>query len=571
MSNRELRRPYVRQFYRNNHINFLLVLFATVLTAWINLVISWMLQQIMDLLAGTGNTLPLVQLLWVGLGLVASIVLVGVIRAFALPRFCTRAMGQYKDYAFRQLLKKNISSFSEEAASTYLSAFSNDTASIETNYLEKLYTLVLDTLMCVGAFAMMFWYSPLLTVVTLGLSLLPLGASLAAGRRLVTAEKTVSQKNDRFLAMLKDGLVGFSVVKIFQAERDILELFSKSNHQAQQAKARRTWLSQILRTIGSVAGVTAQLGIFLTAAALSVAGWGISPGVAAVFLQLSLLVIQFLQEAPDLLSNRAAALGLVDKLALALSRNVREEGTPIPKELHKGIQVRDLSFAYEGGEEVLHQVNACFQAGKSYALVGASGSGKSTLLNLLMAGRANYTGEILYDDRELRTIRTDSLYELVSMVEQQVFLFNSTIGDNVTMFREFPPEQVRRAEELSGLSQLVEEKGQDYLCGENGSELSGGQRQRISIARCLLRQTPVLLVDEATAALDRETAFHVSSSILDLQGLTRIVVTHSLEESLLRRYDGILVLSHGRVVETGCFDQLMEKKGLFYSLFTVAQ
>lgn len=480
-------------------------------------------------------------------------------------------MEQYKDFAYSQLLKKNISTFSGETTSTYLSAFSNDTASIETNYLEKLFTLVMDGLLCLGGLGMMFWYSPLLTVVALGLSVLPLGASLLTGKRLVAAEQEVSRKNDNFLSMLKDGLSGFSVIKSFKAEGDMLRLFSQSNHQAQQAKAARMGLAQILGTIGSVAGVVAQFGVFLTAVGLSVAGGGISPGVVTIFLQLSSLVITFLQEAPDLLSNRAAALGLVDKLAQSLAQNVREEGTPIPKELRDSLEIRDLSFAYEGGPEVLHQVNARFLAGKSYALVGASGSGKSTLLNLLMAGRANYTGQILYDGQELHTIQTDSLYELVSMVEQNVFLFNSTIRDNVTMFREFPQDQVSRAQRLSGLSDLVEEKGEDYLCGENGSGLSGGQRQRVSIARCLLRQTPVLLVDEATAALDQETAYRVSSSILDLQGLTRIVVTHSLEESLLRRYDGILVLNHGRIVESGQFDQLMEQKGLFFSLFTVAQ
>ena len=272
-----------------------------------------------------------------------------------------------------------------------------------------------------------------------------------------------------------------------------------------------------------------------------------------------------------MLANRRAALALIDKLAASLSQNIREEGAPIPKKLEEGIQVRDLSFSYQEGEEVLHHVNAQFQAGKSYALVGASGSGKSTLLQLLMAGHSGYSGEILYDGRELSTVSTQSLYELVSLVEQNVFVFNSTLRDNITMFRDFPPQQVQRAEELSGLAPLIQEKGEGYLCGENGSGLSGGQRQRVSIARCLLRHTPVLLVDEATASLDKETAFRISSSILDLEGLTRVVVTHSLDEALLRRYDGILVLHHGRVAETGQFQELMDHKGLFYSLYTVAQ
>lgn len=571
MKSPESRKPLVSQFYKNNHGNFVLALFATVMMSFVNLVISWMLQQLVDLIAGIGNTFSLSQLLWVFLAVLGTIILMGAIKAYAMPRFISRAIGQYKDYAYGQLLKKSIASFSEETTSTYLSAFSNDTNSIETNYLEKLFDLVMDSLLCLGAFVLMFWYSPLLTVITLALAFVPLAASLLTGKRLAKMEKEVSRKNDGFLSMLKDGLSGFSVIKGFKAEKDILRLFSESNAQAQEAKRRRMTLAGILRTIGSTAGVLAQFGVFLVAAAMAVAGWGITPGVAWVFLQLSGLAVMFFQEAPELFSNRMAALGLVDKLAVALSQNVREEGTPIPKQLQDAIEVRDLSFAYQGGEEVLRQVNIRFQAGKSYALVGASGSGKSTLLNLLMGGQAGYSGNIFYDGQELRGIQTASLYELVSRVEQDVFVFNSTLRDNITMFRQFPESQVKRAEKLSGLSSLVEAKGETYLCGENGVGLSGGERQRVSIARCLLRQTPVLLVDEATAALDKETAFRVASSILDLTELTRIVVTHSLEEALLRRYDEILVLNHGRVVETGTFDALMGQKGFFYSLYTVAQ
>ena len=139
------------------------------------------------------------------------------------------------------------------------------------------------------------------------------------------------------------------------------------------------------------------------------------------------------------------------------------------------------------------------------------------------------------------------------------------------MFRNFPQEQVECAVRLAGLEQLFKAKGDGFLCGENGCNLSGGERQRISIARCLMRQTPVLLVDEATAMLDKETAFQVSSAIINLEGLTRIVVTHTLDEALLRRYDSILVLKNGSIVESGNFDELMEKTGYFYSLYTVSQ
>ena len=130
---------------------------------------------------------------------------------------------------------------------------------------------------------------------------------------------------------------------------------------------------------------------------------------------------------------------------------------------------------------------------------------------------------------------------------------------------------MNRAIALSGLSQLIEERGEEYLCGENGSGLSGGEKQRISIARSLLKKSHVLLVDEATAALDAATAYQVATSILDLDCMTRIVVTHNLDAALLKRYDCILALKNGKIVESGTFDQLMAEKKYFYSLFTVSQ
>ena len=139
------------------------------------------------------------------------------------------------------------------------------------------------------------------------------------------------------------------------------------------------------------------------------------------------------------------------------------------------------------------------------------------------------------------------------------------------MFRDFEQGEIDDAITHAHLRALLAERGENYLCGENGSGLSGGEKQRISIARSLLKKSSVLLADEVTAALDARTAHQVSGDILDLNGITRIVVTHTLEESLLRRYDGIFVLKNGRIVETGTFDELMARKEYFYALFTVSQ
>ena len=216
-------------------------------------------------------------------------------------------------------------------------------------------------------------------------------------------------------------------------------------------------------------------------------------------------------------------------------------------------------------------VSASFEAGKAYAIVGGSGSGKSTLLNLLMAGGTDYGGRILLDDTELSAVAPESLYALMSVIEQRVFIFNASIRDNVTMFRSFPQAQLDAAIARAQLSGLLEQRGADYRCGEGGSGLSGGEKQRVSIARSLLKQASVLLADEATAALDAETAHQVTSDLLALTGVTRIIVTHALEESLLRRFDGIFVMKDGCIVESGSFDALMARRGYFHALFTVAQ
>lgn len=565
------RKQFITQFFVQNKIHFGLAVLATIGLSLINLGISWLLQQVIDVMTGTGNTYDLLTLTYISLGLIGSILVIGWVNFQSKPKFNAQAMRQYKDYAFSLLTKKGINAFSSENTSVYLSALSNDTTNIEANYLNNTFTLVSQSLSFVGAFIMMIWYSPLLTLSAILLSLLPLLASLLAGNRLMSAEKKVSDRNASYVATLKDCLSGFSVVKSFKAERQIIKMLANSNQSAEGSKQARNKLNTIISIAAGAAGAAAQLGVFLVGAYLALSGNGITAGVVLVFVNLMNFVIQPIAEVPGLLANRKAALGLIDKLADSLSSNVRESGHSIENKLEHSIRLENVSFSYDQEKVILQDINLKLEKGKSYAIVGGSGSGKSTLLNLLMAANSNYSGHIYYDDVELRDISSESLYDLVSIIQQNVFVFNSTIEDNITMFSEFKREEIDHAIKLSGLSTLIEQKGKDYLCGENGSGLSGGEKQRISIARSLLRRTPVLFVDEATSSLDVETAFGVTNSILDLEGLTKVMVTHTLEEAILRRCDAIITLKSGMIKEMGSFDELMKDKGYFYSLFTVSQ
>ena len=559
------------QFFYKNIPNFCLAVFAALAAGSLNLILSWIIQQLMDTAAGKSGALSFRTLLLISAGFVLLCAGLSLLNYASQPRFLERAMRQYKDFAFKKLIGKSISSFRDESAASYLSALTNDAASIETNYLAQMLAMITKAVTFIGALLLMCRYSLLMTAIAAGLTVLPLIASLLTGNRLQAVESRVSERNGEFTAALSDCLAGFTVVKNFKAEREIFRLFAQSNKALEHEKFTGRRIKTLVGMIGAVTGIFAQLGVFIAGVYLSMKGGSMTPGAVVLFVNLMNFIISPIAELPGLLACRKAALGLVDKLAAALERSSSREGSETLNRLEHGIRLENVSFAYEPGKTVLHGINAEFEAGRAYALVGGSGSGKSTLLNLLMAAETNYSGHILADGIELSDISTESLYGTMAAIQQNVFVFNASIKDNVSMFRDFPKTEMDEAIARAHLGALIRERGEDYLCGENGSGLSGGEKQRISIARSLLKKSSVLLADEVTAALDAQTAHRVSSDILDLQGITRIVVTHTLEESLLRRYDKIFVLRGGRIEEAGSFANLMANKGYFYALFTVAQ
>ncbi len=559
------------QFFYKNIPIFCLAVFAALAAGSLNLILSWIIQQLMDTAAGKSGALSFRTLLLISAGFVLLCAGLSLLNYASQPRFLERAMRQYKDFAFKKLTGKSISSFRDESAAGYLSALTNDAASIETNYLAQMLAMITKAVTFIGALLLMCRYSLLMTAIAAGLTVLPLIASLLTGNRLQAVESRVSERNGEFTAALSDCLAGFTVVKNFRAEREIFRLFAQSNKALEHEKFTGRRIKTLVGMIGAVTGIFAQLGVFIAGVYLSMKGGSMTPGAVVLFVNLMNFIISPIAELPGLLACRKAALELVDKLAAALERSSSREGSETLNKLENGIRLENVSFAYEPGKTVLHGINAEFEAGKAYALVGGSGSGKSTLLNLLMAAETNYSGHILADGIELSDISTESLYGTMAAIQQNVFVFNASIKDNVSMFRDFPKTEMDEAIARAHLGALIRERGEDYLCGENGSGLSGGEKQRISIARSLLKKSSVLLADEVTAALDAQTAHRVSNDILDLQGITRIVVTHTLEESLLRRYDKIFVLRGGRIEEAGSFADLMANKGYFYALFTVAQ
>ena len=567
--NKKKSREFIHQLYYKNRMNFIVTIILTIAMSSLNLMISWLIQQIMDSMANQ-NMQAVVRCAWIAASVVIAYTVANAVYRAVYPRFLQRAMQQYRDYAFSRLTQKSLRSFSKEGTALYVSALTNDCTSIENNYLAATFTLI-ELLFCFwGALIMMLYYSPVMLVLAVALSFLPVAVSMKAGNRLTEQEKEISKKNERFVSIVNELLSGFPVIKSFRAETQASRLFSKRNEQAEEAKKNKRRTEQLISLLANDAGIIAQMGIFLAGAWLAISNKGVTAGVVIVFVQLMNYILNPISQVPLLWSNRKAAIALMEKLSDALSENVREEGREKLNVFSEKIEVKDLTYGYEPESPVLKDLDVQFDAGKSYAIVGGSGSGKSTLLNLLMGSSSNYQGEICIDSVSIKNIESESLYQLMTSVQQNVFVFNDTIRNNVTMFHEFSDKEVTLALERSGLSEFIEKRGEDFVCGENGANLSGGERQRISIARALLRKSPIILVDEATAALDAATARAVSFSILNLVGMTRIVVTHRLEEAILRRYDKILVMKNGTICEQGNFDTLMQQKGQFYSLFQIA-
>lgn len=564
-------RPYINQFYKGNAASFAIALIETLIGAAVALLTSWIIQQLVDLISGYDTGFTLTEILIIFLILILAIVVQGLVAYSSIPKFIAKGISQYKEYVYGEITKKNISAFSGENTSSYVSMLTNDIQTIEKGYLENTFTILDATLTFIGAIAMMIWYSPMLTLASILLSLCPLIASIITGNSVAKAEKRVSDKNESYTATMRDSLSGFSVIKSFKAEAQMIKIFKSNVRELATAQCKKRKMEILVEMFAMIAGVAAQLGVFIIGAYLAITGKGVTAGTTILFVQLMNYVLSPIGIIPTCLAKRGAAKALIKKMAEALEDNVRDEEEGENIKLSRGIVVRNLTFGYEAEKPVLKNINYNFELGKKYAIVGASGSGKSTLLNLLMASHQNYDGTIHYDNTELRNIQSDNLYEIDSIIEQNVFVFNATIKDNITMFRDFPKPEVDEAIRLSGLSRIINEKGEDYLCGENGNGLSGGEKQRISIARSLLKKSQVLLVDEATSSLDAETAYRVSSTILELSGVTGIVVTHSLDKSLLERYDGIITMKNGSIVEAGTFDKLIRDKGYFYSLFTISQ
>lgn len=598
--------PLSRNFFKNNSLNLFMAVLGTSVLSLAILSVPQLFQILIDYLSGSREySLRGIILLTAGIFLMEFFSALATY--FFRTKFSTRAVLQYRNFACAYLLNKKVADFYASNSSVYLSALSNDLMKIKEQFLDQI-PIITQILFCgIGAMIVMLRYNVFLACMSCVLSLIPFFAALYSGKNMGEMEGRLSTRNAEYLAFLKDFSIGFTIIKSYKVEAIFSKLHAAVNEKTEETMLRRERCVEKVNYFAAISGYVTRLSILFLSAYIAFTRHSISIGTVIAFSQLIHYLIDPLSSLPSMLTEAKAAYRLTDKFWDTIKRGEVPQNTPennrVTKEKQKAeiqstiedkkiveekeIRVQKQSpdewipslrgeilfdqicFSYSEGKEVLKELNLRVKEGEKLVLLGTSGSGKSSILKILMGMERAQSGTIRISGQDTMDLGEDRIFREISYIQQEVFIFDGTIQENICLFQTYRGEELQSVIERAGLRNLVKEKGLDYLCGENGAALSGGERQRISIARSLLRKTPILLADEITASLDKENTYLVLDTLLNIENTTEILVLHDLDSRILSRVDRICVLKNGKVEEEGNFTELLEKKGYFYALYHV--
>ena len=597
------RNPLSQSFFQGNRKNlFMAVLGTTVLSVGI-LSVPQLMQILIDFLSGN-RRYSMHQIVLMAIAVLLMVSFSGLCTYYFRTKFSTKAVLQYRKTAYHYLSKKKVTEFYGQNTAVYLSALNTDLQKIKEDFLDQIPILSQIVICGIGAVLVMIRYNFFLAMMACLISLIPFFAALFSGRNMEKIEKNLSKENAEYLAFLKDFAIGFTIIKSYKVEGIFSALHDKTCQKVERRMEEREKCVEKINYFAAISGYITQFAILLLCAVVAYRSKSISVGTVLAFSRLINYIIDPVTELPGMLSKARTAYALSEQFWEKIGEGEQEQkeqqeqqeqkerqeqeksGEIVKDDYHKHIDTDShekalpipslqgdicfshISFSYTPEKQVLKDFTLRVKEGEKLILLG---SGKSSILKLLMGIEGSQRGEISIGNRALSTLPEESLFHSISYIQQEVFIFDGSIYENITLFQKYSEEELKQAIEKAGLKNLISEKGLDYPCGENGSALSGGERQRINIARSLLRKTPILLADEITAALDKENSYLVLDSLLSLENITEILVLHDLDARILSRVDRICVLKEGEILEEGVFTELMEKKGYFYSLFTMEQ
>ena len=479
-------------------------------------------------------------------------------------------MSRYKNKVFKSILDRDYREFSKEKSGKFISILTENMKKIEQDYLHQYFNISKNISLMVFSLVAMFignWFLTLLVIIA---SIIPMMISGFIGQKSASLQNSSMIADQKYLAKVKDILAGFLVIKSFNVKEAIGQDYKNESEKLDEIYFIKGKFDVLSNVISQLSGMIVFLVAFSGGMYLVFGGHTTIGSVTAI-VQLVNFVVMPLNEIGMGMSKFREGQATLNSFDV---KDVIELQTGKTKEYFDDvISFSNVDFSYPNAEEkIFNNLSLQIKKGEKIAIVGMSGSGKSTLLNLLLRFYDVTSGYISIDNQDLQAISAESLYNLMTIVQQDVYIFDDTLKANITLSQSFTEDDIKKAVQQSGLESYIleNELGLQTLCGENGSNLSGGERQRLSIARALIRKTPILLLDEATSSLDNKITTEIENSILEIQDLTVLVVTHKLNKSMLKKYNRILFMKNGVIVEDGSFDNLMDRKGEFYKLLELS-
>ena len=559
----------MKQLIKNHQKAFYAFMIFNILVPLTNIAFAYSIKGIID--SGMSqNREALTQVVLVGAAVIFIYAGLNFISLRLKNKLVMQIMTRYKNRVFQSILDRDYRDFSKEKSGKFISVLTENMKKIEQDYLHQYFNISKNLSLMIFSLLAMFignWYLTLLVIIA---SIIPMMISGFIGQKSAYLQKSAMIADQKYLAKVKDILAGFLVIKSFNVKEAIRQDYRNESEKLDEIYFMKGKFDVLANVISQLSGMIVFLVAFGGGMYLVFNGSTTIGSVTAI-VQLVNFVVMPLNEVGMGISKFREGQATLDAFEV---KDVTEIQTGETKEYFDFvISFSNIDFSYPNTEEkIFNNLSLKIKKGEKIAIVGMSGSGKSTLLNLLLRFYDVTSGHISIDNQDIQAISAESLYNLMTIVQQDVYIFDDTLKTNITLNQSFTDEEIKQAVQQSGLETYVleSESGLQTLCGENGSNLSGGQKQRLSIARALIRKTPILLLDEATSSLDNQVTTEIENSILDIQDLTAIVVTHKLNENILKRYDRILFMKAGVIVEDGSFCDLMDRRGEFYKLFELS-
>ena len=525
---------YLKKYWKINAVVLIVMIFGYMIETVHNIFMMWMTQELMD-----ANLKGFI----ISLSVIGGWILLSCVQDYictALQSNAIRKMNnQVRQDMGKVLLKKSHGEFHEKESGQYLSWFTNDINQIENLGWNTFYSLIGSISKIVFAAIALSFIHWSLVVLALGLAVFIMMFPKLFTGKIEKAAKTCSQAQEKGVAGLKDLLSGYDVLKFFGKKKRFEDGVETQSDSIEDPRCRLAKTRSLWGNVMNMANIIGQMSVLGLVGYLAVTG-KISAAVIVGGGNLCGMIYNGIIRVANLRLSLAASKPYFEKIKID---EAEDKGLKKLLPVHKSIEVEALNFHYDK-KPILKDSNLSFEIGKKYAITGPSGCGKSTLLKILLGWLPEYSGKVLLDGNDAREYTTEQLQEQMGYIEQNVFLFNTSIRENITLGENFTEEQLQKALHDSALIQDLQSMpdGLNTVVGEEGRNLSGGQKQRVAIARALIHNRSILLVDEGTSALDKKNADIVEDSLLSNPELTLILVSHHLSEERKAQFDKVYEL-----------------------------